>query len=799
MANDSLSNAAAVTAAGNNIYNAASVDEIRATLAELGAREAHVTARLDDLLASQKDLNRQLSRLDLTRAQLGSQVVATRSISNGMLSSAASTAHRISGAVKKLDREQAAVKATLDVVEQVAELKSCVLGVTGSMGAPQDWETAANYLHQASKIPESVTNGAFAEEIVPTAEVPDLPRQTLNSAAESLCGLFLREFEKAAQAGNGAGVTRFFKLFPLIGRSDVGLDAYGKYVCGGIAARARSNMSSTQRQDGLFYASTLTKLFEHIAQIVEGHQPLVERHYGPGSMTKVIERIQVEADVQGGIILDTWSEERKVARKLTEVKSYPFNFLVQSFVPSQKPNLQSRTGSPAPGSGRPSEDEGVDMREIDALLNESATMLGRWALYTRFLATKVSGSGEDAADTKLSIPPFLVQSNIQKKMQQLLVDPFNTMAGFFFRRSVEKSFQLDEAPSDLTLNPNKPLGANPPFITSAVDDVMYIVNQVLQRTLSTSQRPVVASVLPAISRVLGSDFFGMIQRKMRDESYPKAAIQGALPPENLIISFLVLLNNLDLATDYVRRIVRTCLGQPSDTTSNPSPDASVLADTFPFGSDALFVEKTLKNIESSFEAKTSELISEAIEVMLKNVMRPRLRPVLIETFRDVDYAEEPPDNNNNNGEDHGSNNNDPSDLVPQRFSRGWQAFTLPLQRILTPRNYDKLLTLTAAHLARALEKRLWALHGRVTELGAVRLERDVAGIVAAAVRGGRYELRDLFRRCGQITLVMNMEGDEWGEVEGLGGGDLERVTGVGWVLDGEERRRARGVVVRERA
>ena len=102
MANDSLSNAAAATA--SNIYNAASVDEIRATLAELGAREAHVTARLDDLLASQKDLNRQLSRLDLTRAQLGSQVVATRSISNGMLSSAASTAHRISGAVKKLGR-----------------------------------------------------------------------------------------------------------------------------------------------------------------------------------------------------------------------------------------------------------------------------------------------------------------------------------------------------------------------------------------------------------------------------------------------------------------------------------------------------------------------------------------------------------------------------------------------------------------------------------------------------------------------------------------------------------------------
>lgn len=783
MANDSPFNG--INSNTISVYNAASVDEIRSALAELGAREANVTARLDDLLASQKDLNRQLGRLDLARAQLGSQVVATRSISNGMLSSAAATAHRISGAVKKLDREQAAVKATLDVVEQVAELKSCVLGVTGSMGAPQDWETAANYLHQASKIPESVTNGAFAEEIVPTAEVPDLPRQTLDSAAESLCGLFLREFEKAAQAGNGAGVTRFFKLFPLIGRSDVGLDAYGKYVCGGIAARARSNMSSTQRQDGLFYASTLTKLFEHIAQIVEGHQPLVERHYGPGSMTKVIERIQMEADVQGGIILDTWSEERMVARKVTEVKSYPFSFLVQSFLPSQKSSTaHQRTGSPSPGSGRPSEDEGVDMREIDALLNESATILGRWALYTRFLATKVNAGNEDSSDAKLSVPTFIAQSNIQKKMQQLLIDPFNTMSGFFFRRSVEKSFQLDEAPTDLSLNPNKPLGANPPFITSAVDDVMYIVNQVLQRTLSTSQRPVIASVLPAVSRVLGSDFFGMIQRKMRDESYPKAAIQGALPPENLIVSFLVLLNNLDMATDYVRRIVRTCLGQQSAAAKQNS-DRSPLADAFPFGNESVFVEKAVRNIESSFEAKTSELITEAIEVMLKQVMRPRLRPVLIETFRDIDYAEEPLDNG-----DHAETD----DLVTQRFERGWQAFTLPLKRILTPANYDKLLTVTVAHLARTLEKRILSYYGRVNELGAVKLERDIAGIVSAAAKGGRYELRDLFARSVQMTLIMNMEEDEWEEISKMNGPQLERETGVSWKLDADERKRARGVV-----
>lgn len=380
-----------------DVYQANSIAEIRTSLSHLSEKEASVTARLNDLVNSQKDLTRELGRLDLLRAQIGSQAVATRLISNGVLAGAASTATRISGAVKRLDLEQARVKSTLDVVEQVAELKACILGATGSMGAPQDWETAAGYLNRASSIPKEIVNGSFAEEIVPTAEVPDPPNVTLNNAAESLRGLFLREFEKAAQEGDGGKVTRFFKLFPLIGKPEVGLDVYGRYVCQGVASRARANLNAgtggNQRREGFFYANALTKLFEHIAQIVEHHGGLVERHYGAGRMVKVIERLQLEADVQGGIILDTWSDERSVDRKLTDIRSYAFTFLVQSFLPAQP----ARSGTPRAGSpgkkgsaaeSQAREDEGIDMKEIDGILSEIAIMLGRWSLYSSFIAAK---------------------------------------------------------------------------------------------------------------------------------------------------------------------------------------------------------------------------------------------------------------------------------------------------------------------------------------------------------------------------------------------------------------------------
>ncbi|THY75407.1 hypothetical protein D6C87_07412 [Aureobasidium pullulans] len=762
-----------------DIYKASSVAEIRATLAELGQQEATVTARLDALLASQRDLSRQLTKLDLARAHLGSQVVQTRSISNGMLSSAASTASRISNAVNQLDREQAAVKSTLNVVDQVAELKACVLGVNGSMGAAQDWETAASYLHRASQIPDHVIDGAFAEEIVPTAEVPDAPRVTLTEASESLCGLFLREFDKAASEGDGQRVTRFFKLFPQIGKSDQGLDAYGRYVCTGVAQRARNNLSATnKRSDNLFYASALTKLFEQIALIVDGHEPLVERHYGQGSMAKVIERLQAEADMQGGIVLDAWADDRNLARKIKDVKSYAFSFLVQSFLPSQK---SSAARSSSPASSRASEDEGVNMKEVDALLSETAMMLSRWALYTRFVATKINPGIEE----HIAMPDLLANSRLHKKIVEALIEPFNTMSTFFFRRSVEKAFQMDEPPFDLTLNPNKPLGSNAPFITSAVDDVMYIVNQVLQRTLATSQRSVVASVMPSVSRVLTGDFFGMIQRKMRDESYPKAAIQGALPPESVIISFLVLINNLDISTDYLRRIVNSNLGKLDPNHQGQQQQHATIPDLFPFAHDAVFVETTLTSILTTFSSKTSDLITEAVEVVLKQVMRPRLRPVFVETFRDVEYLLD--------ADDADSQTVDTDAMVPQRFERGWMQFTLPIKRILTPHTYDLLISTTISYLARALEKRIWSYYGRVNELGAAKLERDISGIVNAAVKGGKYALRDAFVRCTEMTLILNMEEDEWEEVRGLGV-EEQREQGMEWHLDASERARTRGII-----
>ncbi len=395
---------------------------------------------------------------------------------------------------------------------------------------------------------------------------------------------------------------------------------------------------------------------------------------------------------------------------------------------------------------------------------------------------------ETAEDTPLAMPDVLTKSNLHRKVTGKLTNPYNVMSTFFFRRSVEKAFQLDESPGGLSLNMSKPIDSNPPFIISAVDDVMYIVSAVVQRSMSTSHKDVVASVIPTIGRVLGSDFVGMVQRKMRDESYPKPVVQGGFPPEDKIVSFIVLINSLDMATEYLALIVTSRLGADGQQHNGTAARTS-LSDSFPFDHDGTLVHNALNNLNTSFSSKATELLNEGIQVVFNHVIKSRLRPVLTDTFRDADYTlseEELVELAAQNDEDEGQL----LEQVPRRFEHGWDALLKPISRIMTPRTSTALLDLTARYLARVLEKRVWSYTGRITVYGAIRMERDFNGIIGAVARGN-YSVRELFAKTTQILTLANMEEDEWDELTAEEGGEEEAMA---WVLSEEERRRARNLV-----
>lgn len=357
------------------------------------------------------------------------------------------------------------------------------------------------------------------------------------------------------------------------------------------------------------------------------------------------------------------------------------------------------------------------------------------------------------------------------------------MTTFFFRRSVEKAFQLDEYPSGLSLNLNRPVEGNGPFIILAVDDVMYIVNAVIQRSMSTSQRDVIGSAVSAIDRVLSADFIGMIQRKMRDESYPKALVQGGFPPEDKIIQFIVLINSLDMANEYLHRIISGRVGAPEDQTNGAAPHAQ-LKQALPFERDVTFVVSILRSLETKFVSKSTELLNEGIQALAIQVIKPRLRPVLSDTFRDAEYTlteEDLAEMAQQNGEEE-----ELLDQVPRRFEQGWNRLMKAIGRLMTPGTFSTVLDMTARYLAKVLEKRILSYSGKTSGYGAIRMERDFTGIINVVARGD-YGVREAFNKVTQLLMVANMEDDEWEEL-------CAEDDGIDWVLTEEEKKKARALV-----
>ncbi|EXM34456.1 hypothetical protein FOTG_01294 [Fusarium oxysporum f. sp. vasinfectum 25433] len=451
----------------NDLMAVSSEAELRDVLDLLHEREGALIDKLDAPMKDSRDFRRGLGGLDSLHGDLDMQLIAARSIHRAMLSTAGGTAERLSTMIRALDMEKRRVEATLIVIEQVMELKACIAGLIGSMGAPQDWEAAANYLSLASNIPEDVIRGDFALAVVPSIEAPDPPLTTIQTTRKSLCGLFLREFNAATEQGDGEEVARFFKLFPVIGggAEETGLEAYGQYICQGMAETVRSALGGAHKERGkqndFFYANNLTRLFEHIVQIINSHSGLVERHYGADKVVKVIERLQKEADIQGGIILDMWNDERAVTRMMADIKSYPFYFLSKSMMPVQRGINFALRGN----------ELDKDEFDLDGLLDQ---------------------------EEKLPLPKFLDRCNLHKKISEKVIEPYKLTATFLFRRSVGKAFEMDAAPSGLSLS--KPYDGSPPFILQAVDDIMYVVDNLLQHILSTGNREVTVYIISAISR-----------------------------------------------------------------------------------------------------------------------------------------------------------------------------------------------------------------------------------------------------------------------------------------------------------
>lgn len=354
------------------------------------------------------------------------------------------------------------------------------------------------------------------------------------------------------------------------------------------------------------------------------------------------------------------------------------------------------------------------------------------------------------------------------------------MVSFFFQRSIEKMLQLDLArghkpPPELRKD-------SPPIVLSAVEDIMYITDRLIQDTLLTQNKEVTVRILALISRSLESDFLGVLQTKLAAGAYTISESLGSSMMKSHTTEFVVFLNTVSKAREYLRRILQKQL-EPFHEIGKKGQS---LQELFPFSHECVLVEKAIKSVCTGFTLQTTNTLMDGLRKLLHLVLKPQLQQVLRNSFKAADYSKV----DVGLGETEVNEDNEGPARVADCFADGWLELMRPLSHMMNSDIYVELLNLTAINLANKLEKHIWSHAAHISETGSIQMEQDFSKIVEV-VSVQNYQVRKHFSRVQQILMIVNMEEEEWIEATS-GSSDVHIV----WVLDDITKSKARGIARR---
>ncbi|TDL25058.1 COG4-domain-containing protein [Rickenella mellea] len=752
--------AATVTESQNNLNNSrrhsprslTTLPEILSSLSSLQTEETALSASLAHLLASQEPILASLARLQNLAPQLD-ELHLDASILSQNVSTTAQTADRIGGRVKQLDEEMSRVREAGERVAQVMELKSSIAALQSSIES-QDWESATRHCARAMDLPLELISGPFAESAVPTSESPLPPLQTLQAARERLLDVFIRHFRQASRARDAAATSRFFKLFPPIGWEKEGLDAYAEFVLDLVQTNAPP---SAKMSSPLYFITALTALFESVCHIIDQHQPIVEKYYGSGKMLYVVSKLMKECDLAVKKLVDGWEAERSMNRKLDETQRTSAPLVAQ---PIRKNALLSNA----------EDEDTADPRDVDKALTETSAMIMRFTAFRRFIyATLHDHSSEsDEKSTngvqfqgsrRPSLNSTHLLENQTREPELLDVEPVDSSDSRHLFDEVSTKYYIPlevwylstttkQAHRTSTVDTTQ----SPP-ITTVPDLVFYVLKAVLFRILNTGSISVINGVLGRIRDVMERDYVGVIKRRL-DDVYRNAGGSGTGSREKSDrenrLNFIVHLNDLDISSSHMERLVKDILSSHALQQN--------------------FLEQEITSVKAAFSSlltlvnKFHSSLKAGIEQLFNQLMRPRLRTLISDVYKDVSYVLD----------EDAYASSEYQDVVRKRFVRTWESSFDGFKDTLTESNYRILFGLAVDILVRPWEKFVMGL--KFSELGAIRFDRDIRAISSHLSSQTTFgDAREKFQCLQQISTLLNLDREE--DVDEFFSG-----SGISWKL-----------------
>ncbi|TNY17793.1 COG4 transport protein-domain-containing protein [Rhodotorula diobovata] len=738
-------------------------------------------ARLTGLISSRARLAAQLRTLGSLGEVVGG-IQGEAEHMAGEIGAVAETAERVGAKVRGLDQEQSRVKECIEMVQAVQDLKSTIASVDINM-QKHDWEAATRCMQRATAIDPAIVSSTFADAVVPTADLPSAPTATLAQLRASLLDTFLTSFRAAAESNDTNNINRFFKLFPMIEEEDKGLEVYAQWVADIV--RAKTGALSSKSQSPTHFSVLLTSLFEAIALIISQHQPVVEKYYGEGKMLSVAGSLMSETDKLGLRVVANWEDERRIRRRVADAHAHRFAS-ADAEAYARKPLPPKPGSSPMGQQGAfdaPQASEGdLDPREADAILTELTMMSGRWQLLRRFLygSLKVPiaapPSNSDGATATLDPPvpskapevpapaadeadlAVVEDSELGKALTKQLRDAYMPLEVWYLRTAIERAHQMDE-----------PDFSSTPYLSSSLDDTFYIVKKTLHRVVSTASVSNLVGMCKEMRIVLERDvaevWKARIEGAFKDlaaNAQSQSAIGGMAVTGMAGMAqlggrareeeretrerdarnvYIVYLNNLDTAASYTSRLL------------------AELSASDALGS-AFFLFTELDRARTSFallrssEDKFRAVLKSGLDHLFNQLVRPKLRPLLSDVYKDVSYKLD----------DDAYNEAEYRDDVRKRFVKAWDALLSGYKDSLTEGNFNLFFSTAVNVLVRPWESMIRGM--KFTELGALRLDRDIRTILSYLSSQASFasgSLRESFSRLQQIATLLTLDSPEEAE------------------------------------
>ncbi|CEH14887.1 Golgi transport complex COD1 protein [Ceraceosorus bombacis] len=802
----------------------------RAALATLASHSSALEDRFSELL--EESIEKRETATEVLKS-LTTQVNLIREeagVLDARLDVAASEARTISEAVRRLDEMRDRVQIAKRWADRTADLKASLLSLGAAM-EQQDWDAATQHAIRAMTIEPEILHSAFAAATVPSSEYPDPPPMTLISMRTGLLDLYSRRFRAAVEAKDTVEATRFFKMFPLIGWRSEGLAVYSDFAKALVRERGKAitdALAATHNSSSLhFHAGLLTTLFEHLALLIDQHQPLVDRNYGPGNFLRgVMPSLQEECDRLGKRIWDSWWDERLVLRKLDSAKSCTFSYISSlgsnikgsrsgAINPVAKAaggfSIPGRSATPVGGAsaaaGRDTstyEPEGPDARETDRVLTEIASMATKWGTYRRFLVGRFdhtmlaepstrdeSGLDEGGSDDETEKAVRLAEDQANRMQDSItatgisdasalgqqvaagLSKAYVTLEMWYLRSSIERAHRLDTP--DLAARP---------YTASVLDDVFYVLRAVLARSISTSSIASLSAIARAVRWIVDEEYIQVLVRRMEGvwrSASSSMAVDGPrkeAATREMKTTFIVYLNVLSVSADYTNRIL-------TDLTTE-----QLLSQSF----DERQIEEAASIVQglSGLVARMRSAVRTELDQLFNQLTKPRLKAILLEAYQDVSYMLD----------DDAHAEAEYSDPVRRRFLKGWEIVLSGYKTLFDESNWEAYFVLTLDALVRPWEK--MAMGMRYTELGALRFDKDVRTITTyLSTQTRTSSVREKFTRLQQISYVLNLDESEVfadakdpnADAQGKDLYEDAAAAGMAWRLSAEEVRNVRALRV----